>query len=179
MHKGEWAGKRIVPGVVLRLRLEGNHGQDRVRRPVVDRPSYPRRAGRPGHDAGPQPQRWLCRPQPRPDLRPARQWRQVPRSLSERPGSQSPRRREVIFAVSAKGVSQRHFRRNRARKCRSHCLRRRHTIRLYSLIEYVEYAKSRRIVAITLPTCCYLLGYQQIQHGFGLCRSGCRHAVTS
>ncbi len=50
------------PGVVLRLRLEGDRGQARLRRPVVDRPAYPGRPGRPGHDPGPQPQRRLRRP---------------------------------------------------------------------------------------------------------------------
>jgi hypothetical protein len=51
--------------------------------------------------------------------------------------------------------------------------------RLDVLMIYVEYARSRRTVAITLPTCCNFLKRRQMQHDFGLCRLNFRHAVTS
>ena len=81
------------PGVVLRLRLEGEPGQSPVRRPVVDLPPDRRRPERPGHDPGPQPQRRVRRPQPRPGLRPARRRRQVPQGFREGPDPEGPGRR--------------------------------------------------------------------------------------
>ena len=35
LHKGNWAGKQLVPSVILRFRLDGHQDQSGLRRPVV------------------------------------------------------------------------------------------------------------------------------------------------
>ena len=86
LHRGEWAGKRIVPASYYDFAWKSSPANPTYGAQWWVYPRWKEGPDRPSDDLGPEPQRRIRPPEQGPDLRPPRRWQHLSQGIRGRAG---------------------------------------------------------------------------------------------